>query len=441
MMGTIVKLAEKYDVKTRKDIYKMGNISENEIKELLGEENIEKIGNGLIKLVDLLGNIDFKKLDELITSGKKINESISKIKEIGDSKTNYKLKKILDSPFSGNLDLKELERQINELENKLRYCTINQNSISNTLIYTLPQLKDQVNIQPFQSPFVEYNGVKFEISNYKEIEQYFKKSVTASKLLAFLIKNVDFETSSSHFNLEEYAKFRGVEDLRELNKQVIKDFKIIDCLGNMSYSGKNAFFSAPKVFMTAYKNREGKTTIDKAFTEHLKLFYAHITKSLFRMEGNSYLLGYYIYVQARTNCNGVFRLSIKKCLEKMNIPSYEEVAKGNRHFTDRIITPFEKAMDELSNNRLSIQFEEGFDYDIKEFFDGYIEIEIKDKLLLNCYGEVKTDRERKSIKRNKKNKSVRKAQALKLKGEGKTIKEISQIMNVNIKTIKNYFME
>ena len=138
-----------------------------------------------------------------------------------------------------------------------------------------------------------------------------------------------------------------------------------------------------------------------------KIMYVH--KLLFKLDNKKYPCAYYFLRKisehknmnyGKDNANIISVTTLLKSVEcvEHGIPSYEEVAKSDRHYDTRIIEPFERNMDTLDevftweychSNGVALTDEElqNFNYEIfsnlliKIFWRNYPERELKPKKL------------------------------------------------------------
>lgn len=335
----------------------------------------------------------------------------------------------------------DYERLKKQSEDK-KYFSLHQNKVTNGLTSFLPLVKrkKECKIDLLGNKTVNIYGFDFQIINYDSIEK--KININTSKLLTFIIMKLDLEKGLSKFDLNEYMEYRGVKDAIQLNREVIDNFDVINSLGDITYKSGKAFISE-KIFKIKYNRRKGTINIPLDFCELLKKTYSQIPKKLFQMKGNAYLLGYHIYNYARINLKCSFNLKINTCLDRLTLPSYDDVkTKYSRHYDSKIIEPFTLIFDHLTEylDDLNIEFLEDYK-NINDFLNGYIKVDISSDKLKKCYQDIKNNQYKKSLKNNIENKAIRKKQALDLHSQGRTIKEISEILNLTPRTIKNYLLE
>lgn len=194
--------------------------------------------------------------------------------------------------------------------------------------------------------------------------------------------------------LDTYMETRKLKDKKTARETVKND---LDTLFNLSISftdkikGKDADFKDIRIITS--KGIQ-KSIINIKFSEEaneiIRNYYAmYIPQELLSIDNkkfpHSYLLGRKIYELKRTNL-GTYRediISVKTLLTACTtIPSYEEISKTNRSYTERIIKPFEDNLDYFTSFKWEyckakgepLTQEETNHFDIHIFLKSYIKI-------------------------------------------------------------------
>lgn len=163
--------------------------------------------------------------------------------------------------------------------------------------------------------------------------------------------------------LKDYMAWRGLKDKKEARKQVKEDLEVL-FNSAIRFKGKRNKDDEEKYLDMHIIATKGEiehgiiyTTFNPDFYNLLKSYpIMAYPKELWKLNNktnsNSFYFGRKISEHRNMNFDKSNRdlISVRALLEATpNIPTYEEVANSNRHFTDRIITPFERDMDALSN--------------------------------------------------------------------------------------------
>lgn len=164
-------------------------------------------------------------------------------------------------------------------------------------------------------------------------------------------------------SLSEYMKRRALKDRKEARKQIVADLNLL-LQTNITWKEKRRDIPEGGMNMVGdwEWNDKKKTTIKFTFAQK---FYSILLgypvmeypNQLQRLNGkknpNSYYLLRKIAELKNINAgheNGEDIISVKTLLENAPfIPSYDEVMSGNRNLVDRIIKPFERDMNALSD--------------------------------------------------------------------------------------------
>lgn len=373
-----------------------------------------------------------------------IRNIFDNVEKVADKQTAIILKKLLDTDFTSIEDFKS---ELKKLEQKTKYALVSQNAEMNGINSTLGNYQKTKAFCVLQ-PFSKEGTVKTETLEYKITDYtYFKAniSISTSKLFVYAVSKINFWNNKSQFSFTDYAETRRILKDQQNRNKIQNDLKVLKSISEIKYSSKkgNHLILDTMVYKAEYDN--GKITIEwnPEFAARLKDTYLLFPKSLMRLNGkeynNTYILGWYIFTQLRINTADTLTRSVNKCLEQLSLPSKEKVRKTNRRYQDRIIEPFEKAIDTLNQEvpELFIEFDRCYD-SIDSFLESNIKIAFNDNEIAQKYAEIKKKKIKKSIKCNKDKKDDNIKLCEKYMQEGKTKKEISKIMNVTVRTVERY---
>lgn len=211
---------------------------------------------------------------------------------------------------------------------------------------------------------------------FKDITALFSGAslgVTEAQLQDYIL--IKHASDSNHdnnrtvtFTLKEYMDIRGLKDAKNARNTLKKSLDILTNL-QISYSGGNKSnpynqsFGKRNIF-SGYDYYRGNVSI--TFTPEMNAIVTQQSmpmpyhKLLLRLDPKREATSFYIFRRLlenkRMNYNQgrADRAKISNLLENCpNLPTYEEVMAGNKNVDDRIIQPFFKAVERLS---------EAFDY-------------------------------------------------------------------------------
>jgi DNA-binding CsgD family transcriptional regulator len=375
-----------------------------------------------------------------------VTNNLIQIELYSDVRLKQKINRFKESKWTNIEDLfkdfEEIKKDYKKINEEPKHVVVNQNNVTNSLNYTIGQLKEEdiCIVDMLGNGTVQSGNITYKIDSFDTV----KKNVTSttSMLLIYSIIKMNLTSNTSKFKLSEFMEFRGIVNPSEAAKKVKNDLIVLKQISNITLKDKKQDTQIGDSVIHKYKYYWGDITIifNPDFADKLKKTYMFIPINLAQIKNKyAWVIGYYIYEQARINHTCSKKISIKSCLERTTLPSYEEVKEGDRHFERKIMTPFENAIDILSKeiDELDIEFEKDYKT-IEEFMEGFIKINIKNKQIENLYNDLEIKRQRKNIEQNKLKKSERKKHALKLKEEGRSISEIAKILDLTPKTIKNY---
>jgi DNA-binding CsgD family transcriptional regulator len=351
--------------------------------------------------------------------------------------------------FKGYIYRTFIEKEIKNKENKNieNYLKLHENSITNNLSYTLNKSKkdsDFISIDMLGTGIVKVGNIEYEIMKFQKNKS--KIYVSASKLLIYAILNMTGNISM--FKINDYMNFRNLLDRKNARQSIKNDLLILQSISNIKHISKNKELQITSSIITDTDYCYGviKIIFNKKFATQLKKNYMYIPENLIKINDRNYPhvwpLGYYIFEYSRINKLCEFELTIKSCLNRLLLPNYEYIKNINRNFSERIINPFENTIDTLQEylKDLSIEYKNPINT-IEDFFNNKIKIKINNNYIRHYYKEIKLNEDRRKIEKNIDNKNKRKLDTLKLLQEKKSIKEITQILKLTPRTIRNYIKE
>ncbi|MFW9969327.1 MAG: hypothetical protein ACFFDF_03940 [Candidatus Odinarchaeota archaeon] len=354
-----------------------------------------------------------------------------------------------EGKFQGYISKKRIEKDIYNMKNKEidNYYKLNQNNISNNLSYSLIKTKKEnefISIDMSGKGTVKVGKLEYMMPNFKSVKK--EISTSTNKLLIYaILRMIGIE---SNFTLKEYMDFRELTDEKHTKETIKKDLLILQSILNIQYTSKDNNIQLTTCIITDTNYHYGKIRIifNKKFANQLKENYMYIHENLIKIHERFYPhiwpLGYFIFEYSRINKICEFNLSIETCLKRLALPSFNHISKVNRNYTERIINPFENTIDGLQLYIKDLKIEYLHDNNtIKDFFENKIKVRIENEDIKRYYRQIKINEEKRNIKKNKTNKNKRKFDTLKLVQEKKSIKEISEILNLTHRTIKNYIKE
>jgi hypothetical protein len=358
-----------------------------------------------------------------------------------------------DNEFQGFLSKKEFERIKKDKENfDDNYIKTKQNAVSNYFNYSYNKKnveKNVIEINVSGQGVIKTDKIEYKIENFANIKKFIR--ISTEKLLRYSIYRMNEKNFISRFTLSEYAKackknnssiaksIKGDE-----KKGIIGDLQLLKMITNISYSNEKEdimeFLSI--ITDTSYSNGKIKVEFSKKFARSLK-YYMFLPRQVFEIDDkkhpHAYNLICYWYEQARINKKRKLHLKIESNLERITLPSKNEVK--NWKYEEKIIKPFENTLDFLSST-FEVKATPEKDYaNINDFLNGYINVEIENHNIVIFYKKKKLIEEKKKLKNNIENKASRKNNTLKLLKKGRTDKEIMEILKLSKWTIKRYIEE
>ena len=249
---------------------------------------------------------------------------------------------------------------ITEIYEDEHYSTIRQGSITNTLT-KITGKEAEIDAYTGDATFKRGN-VNMSITRY---EQLAGLRTTAMQLLDALTIGLTESGARSPkvtMPLSVYMEQRGLKDRKEAKKQIVADMEI---LKNVSISGTER--KGGKIqsygFMnladsgTVSPNGEITFTFGQTFFENVLLQNTVMPypKQLLKVNSKKNPCSYYFgrKIDEHYNMNygkpNATTIAVSTLLENAPLPSYDEVMAGNKHLTERIIRPFERDLDALSD--------------------------------------------------------------------------------------------
>lgn len=262
------------------------------------------------------------------------------------------------SPLSHTLPLDDKEQD---------YFLLAQSPVSNKLQKKLTKQMKPAQLDLLGNGAIEEADFKLFICGYDELKSGVNQSA-AMLLDALMIKATHDGLQSTLVNLplKDYMAIRGLKDEKETRIQVKKD---INALERVSFGykgiGKNrgAWLKVSIAGGTVGQIKNGDIIFrfNQDFFDSFRVSdtnkYLYMCFPREALQGNikhhphTYWLGRKISEHKRMNAGKSNEniIGVKTLIEACpDFPTYEEVANGNRHLTERIIDPFERDMDVLS---------------------------------------------------------------------------------------------
>jgi hypothetical protein len=412
-------------------------------KEIKVKNITEKTKTKIVEIIKITNNglyndyykINENQIDYLI-------DNLTILKEIADTKT----KKIIENVLNSNIsDLSIFKKQIAEIESRIKYMTIHQSNEMNQISNSFSNFnKDTCIIDIYtKKGTIKTNNIEYEIDNFELLKNQI--NISTSKLLVYSVHKLDFKNNISKFTFSEYAEMRGI-DKNQVNRNKLKqDIDIFKRIGSITYKSinkkDNDLILNTLVYKAVYKNGNVVIEFNPEFVEGLKNTYMYFPKSLMKLNGkefkNVFLLGWYFFSQFRINFTTTLTRSVKKCLEQLPLPKKEDIK--DRMYQRRLIEPFENIIEALGNEipELYITFDRDYK-NIDEFLTSNIIIELKESRISQLYIDQQRKKNAKNIKYNKENKESNIKLCNQYIQEGKTDKEISELLKKDMRTIRRY---
>lgn len=168
------------------------------------------------------------------------------------------------------------------------------------------------------------------------------------------------------FSLDEYIKITGGKlsadrkqrrrKRNDMQKRIRRELMLLQSLQFTQISGTDSFESISPFCRTAARNGVITIEFSRPFAEILlkKKAVTIVHPGLMRISARSrtaYALGQkctrHYYKNRRRNSKAARRLKVKNLLKETLLPNYEDVLKDRKGWRERILLPFEKAMNEL----------------------------------------------------------------------------------------------
>jgi hypothetical protein len=167
------------------------------------------------------------------------------------------------------------------------------------------------------------------------------------------------EDCSIIITMEKFKNLRGISDHKVATKQIKEAFNTIKSIKfscNEKRDGKEVSFT--NISMYGGTDSIGNGKIFFRFNSDFINYFVGCSKGTYPLEllkindhrnPNSYFLGRYIYDHCQNVNKGKRHILSVRILLNLcsNIPTPEEVSKTDRHFSKRIIEPFERDLDAL----------------------------------------------------------------------------------------------
>lgn len=265
----------------------------------------------------------------------------------------------IDGISSAVGEVLETSLQVNSVSRNT-FRIMKQSSAMNKLS-TLKITKKNVDGADDGAVFVEKDNLKLTFDNLTDIGNGLK---TTTHRLADALMIKFTETGSKEqvvtLPLEEFMNMCELRNMTESRKQVNADLKILRKM-NVSFQKSSNREQSMKNIKLCSDGRIKNNIIFFTFSDEFFIIMKtmpvmHYPEKLFRINlkknPNSY---YFLKKIAEHKKMNYFKknadtISVKTLLScTPELPSFEDVANSDRAFTRRIITPFERDMDELSD--------------------------------------------------------------------------------------------
>lgn len=244
------------------------------------------------------------------------------------------------------------------------FSTIRQGIGTNTLTKIRPDQTATGNtkIDRNGTATITQNDYIVTIPNYAQLTGLRTSTYQLLDALTISLTESGAKSPTVILSLSEYMKRRGLKDRKEARKQLVADLNVL-LKTNITWKEKRREIPAGGMNITDIWewNDKKKTTIRYTFTQsfyNILLGYpvmpypSQLQRLNARKNPNSYYLLRKIAELKNMNVGAEREdiISVKTLLENAPfIPSYDEVMSGNRNLVDRIIKPFERDMNALSN--------------------------------------------------------------------------------------------
>lgn len=269
-------------------------------------------------------------------------------------------------PPTGSTRVSELGGKKVELFQESLFYMLAQSRATNTLARNLTRrILDPTQLDLYGNGKVETKDFRLFIRGYNELLGGINTS--ASKLLDSLLITATgdgLRDTLVALPLKDYMQMRGLKDEKETRKQVKRD---LDALARVrfEYRGKgkekdNWLHVALYGGTSGIKNGVIFFRFNEDFYHSLqvgegKYLFMFFPKEALRLKDNahpySYALARRIAEHKRINigARSEDKIGVQTLIAACpGFPTYEEVMAGNRNISDRIIAPFERDMDALS---------------------------------------------------------------------------------------------
>lgn len=252
---------------------------------------------------------------------------------------------------------------------KSKYFIIAQSAATNALAKQITvTITDAMQLDIFGNAEIIGSSLKLFILGYRNLIEKGGINQSAARLLDCLViiaSKQGLQNTTIRLPLKEYMSMRGVSDIKDARAQVNRD---LDALWRVSFEyrgiGKhrNEWFKARLCdALGVIKNGEIIFSFAPTFFNSLKVndngtaAFMHfpreaLTKNI-KHNPYSYCLARKMAEHKRMNQGRPNEniISVKTLVEACpNFPTYQEVTSGNRGIAQRIIAPFERDMDALS---------------------------------------------------------------------------------------------
>lgn len=246
------------------------------------------------------------------------------------------------------------------------YSPLRQGTLTNEASKITPSKKEfKLNMISETAKFTKGD---FTIS-FSHFEEIMGLKTSTHQLLDACIRELTLrglQNRTISFHLDDYMALRGLRDKKTARQQVKRDLEtLFDARYSFTQKNKNKsrdFMDFRMISKKGIKNAIISVTFTPEFIELLQsynynIMYVH--ELLFKLDNKKYPCAYYFLRKILEHKNMNYwednadiisvqtLLKTVECVEH-GIPSYEEVAKSNRHYDTRIIDPFENNMDALN---------------------------------------------------------------------------------------------
>lgn len=310
------------------------------------------------------------------------------------------------------------------------FNTIRQGTDTNKLTKIRPTEKNTTIDSITGTATIKQGDVSISIPHYNELAGLRTSTYQLLDAITVQLTETGAKSPTVTLTLEEYMRRRGLKDRKEAKNQAKADMELLR-QASFTIEEKTGKDTSSYRFVNLADSGEIKRNGDIVFTYGQTFYQALLKYPVMPYPALLQMLN------AKNNPNSYYLLRKISELKNMNIgkrnedivsvstllsvspsiPSYEEVMKGNRNLTKRIIDPFTRDMDALEDaltwefchkNNKPLTDEELIDFNFSIFKDLNIKIHWKnypdqtERLAKIAEKKAKTEKQRKATTRKKK---------------------------------------